>query len=92
MKTVALEGDGTAQSVSGTQNLQFYIPKDVRTDDKFPFAADDEFEVRILPHAGIVITPPDIDVTLADVLAGLGVGYPSRAETLADCDPRDIPL
>jgi len=89
---MARKGDGKVQGVGDTDNLQFYIEKAVSSDSLCVFEPGDDFEVTILPHAGLVLTPPDVDVPLADVLAALDVDYPTDAESLADCDPRDITL
>ncbi len=89
---MAREGDGTVHGVGDTDNLQFYIEKQVSSDSLCPFTPDDEFEVTVLPHVGLVLTQPDATPTLADVLAALDVDYPATAESLADCDPREITL
>ena len=89
---MARKADGTVQGVGDTENLQFCIKNTVSTDSLCVFSPNDAFEATVLPHAGLVLTPPDVDVTLADVLAALDVSYPTDAESLADCDPREITL
>jgi hypothetical protein len=89
---MARKGTGTANGAGDTDNLQFYIEKAVSSDSLCVFDPGDEFEVTVLPHAGLVLSPPETDVTLADVLAGLDVDYPRRDATLADYDPKEITL
>ena len=90
---MALEGDGTVQGIGDTQNIQFYVPKNVSTDSKCVFSPRDPFKVRIIPHTGLLLTPPDVDVTLADVLASLDVRYPTTDMSFPDeYDPRNISL
>ncbi|MFC4553550.1 MULTISPECIES: hypothetical protein [Halorussus] len=69
---MALEGEGTVQGVGHTDNIQFYVPKDVRADSLQVFDPGDEFVVRVLPHSGLLLRPPDVDVSFATLLAALG--------------------
>lgn len=61
---------GTVTRV-GTRNIQFYIPNDVSTHPSCVFSPEDDFEVVTLPHVGLLLVPPDVSLTVEDVLDAL---------------------
>lgn len=89
---MALEGDGTITRLRN-KNQQFYIENAVATDPRNPFDPEDPFEVTVLPHAGLLLTPatdesdPDETVTLANVLDALGVPWRDAADGSGEPDP-----
>lgn len=63
---------GTVTEV-GVGNIQFYIPSTVSSDPECLFDPDDEFLVQTVADVGLLLTIPDADPTVADILDGLGV-------------------
>lgn len=67
---MALRDSGEVTRV-GVDNIQFYIPRALSTDERCPFEPEDEFEVRVLPHTGLLLTPDE--AVLEDLLDDLGI-------------------
>lgn len=75
------EVDGQVTRV-GTDNIQFYIPKRVSSDDACVFDPEDDFAIETLDGLGLLITPPDVDPTLADLLEAVDIEPDERMETI----------
>lgn len=86
---MARNGDGTVQGVGDTDNLQFYIERAVSIDSQCPFDPDDKFEVHVLPHSGLVLRPPDAEVSLLNVLKAFDSG-PQSVVTTTDLTRTDL--
>lgn len=72
-----------AQDVDG-YSYQFYIPVDASQHPHAAFDAGDRAQITVLPHRGLLLTPPEVDVDRAKVLEGLDGAVPAEQTTLDD--------